>query len=169
MKMSPLPGWVRFYFYGMHGFFDEIIFTSIFDHVASDGNNWSLKGHSSIYSFFIYGSCCFAVEYLYRIFIKRGIPLLSRLFVYLIICYAWELCSGLILRQFNACPWDYSHYPLNFMGLITLEYAPGWLFLSLWQDVMFGYFLRLRFHGDGDFQFIESNNSNDVKNGKKVK
>ncbi|XP_077730222.1 transmembrane protein 229A-like [Canis aureus] len=40
--------------------------------------------------------------------------------VYVTFLYAWELCRGLGLRSCGACSWDYSHYPLNFMGLITL-------------------------------------------------
>ena len=53
--------------------------------------------------------------------------------LYVVIAFSWEFTTGLILRQFDACPWDYSHYPYNFMGLITLEYAPGWLFLAFLQ------------------------------------
>ncbi|XP_072640850.1 transmembrane protein 229A-like [Canis lupus baileyi] len=56
--------------------------------------------------------------------------------VYVTFLYAWELCRGLGLRSCGACSWDYSHYPLNFMGLITLMYLPGWIFLSVYQDLL---------------------------------
>lgn len=56
--------------------------------------------------------------------------------VYVTFLYAWELCRGLGLRSCGACSGDYSHYPLNFMGLITLMYLPGWIFLSVYQDLL---------------------------------
>jgi uncharacterized membrane protein len=138
----PLPWLARFYFYGMHGFMDELIFTSIFDFLQT--GNWQLKGHSSIYSFFIYGSCTFFVEYLFvEMYYRLHLKLPLRLVVYVLCIYFWELTSGLILRRFSACPWDYSHYHFNFMGLITLEYAPFWTFLSIYQDVIYKYLLTL--------------------------
>ena len=33
---------------------------------------------------------------------------------------------GWVLRQFDACPWDYTEFDGDFMGLVTLEYAPFW-------------------------------------------
>lgn len=64
--------------------------------------------------------------------------------MYLMITYFWEFTTGLILQQFDACPWDYTHYDYDFMGLITLEYAPGWLLLCYWQDVVSEFLLSLR-------------------------
>ena len=138
-----LPALLRFYFYGIQGFCDEIVFTAFFDFFHE--KQWTLKGHSAISSFFIYGSCSFLVERLYVfLYYKHGVRWYWRLPLYLCICYTWEFCMGSILRLFDACPWDYSHYTYNFKGLITLEYAPGWLFLSWAQDVMADYLLRLR-------------------------
>ena len=141
---APVPAWIRFYLYGMHGFLDEIVFTSIFAFVESGFTDWSLKGHSSLSSFFIYGSCSFVTEQLYVfLYYKHGVPRLARIILYLGIAYSWEFIFGLILRQFDACPWDYSHYKYNFMGLITLEYAPGWLVLCFLQDTLADYLLNL--------------------------
>ena len=141
-KYRPLPSLARFYFYGMHGFMDEMLFTSLFDFIQ--GGNWQLKGHSSIYSFFIYGSCAFFVERLHiKMYYEYQYSILKRLPVYLLLLYFWEFTCGLILRQFNACPWDYSHYTYNFQGLITLEYAPGWLLLCIYYDFVYKYLLSL--------------------------
>lgn len=141
----PLPGWIRFYVYGMHGILDEIIFTSLFDLAFNkDGNNM-LKGHSTIFTFFIYGSCSFLIERLYvLLYYSYKMGVFKRVPIYVVILYSWELTFGLILRQFDACSWDYSHYTFNFMGLITLEYLPGWIVLCLYQDFIAEFLLSLR-------------------------
>lgn len=141
----PLPAWLRFYLYGMHGLLDEIVFTALFDLVFEPQGNAQLKGYTTIFSFFIYGSCSFFVERVYVfLYLKHGIKWYFRLPLYLCILYTWEFMFGLILRQFDACSWDYSHYPYNLMGLITLVYAPGWLVLCVYQDILAHFLLSLR-------------------------
>ena len=63
--MSPLPPWARFYFYGMHGLLDEVVFTALFDLFLEPGGNRQLRGCTTITSFFIYGSCTFLVEQIF--------------------------------------------------------------------------------------------------------
>ncbi|KAK9525656.1 hypothetical protein VZT92_016341 [Zoarces viviparus] len=138
-----LPGFVRFLFFGMQGLLDEVIFTSIFNLVEKSDR--SLSGHTSLWSFLMYGSCSFVVEKLYlHLHYSRGWGTWRRLPIYIGFIYAWELSWGLVLRQFGACSWDYSHYPHNFMGLITLLYLPGWACLSLYQDVLSNVLLRVK-------------------------
>uniref|UniRef100_A0A673BWY8 Transmembrane protein 229A n=1 Tax=Sphaeramia orbicularis TaxID=375764 RepID=A0A673BWY8_9TELE len=130
-----LPGFVRFLFFGMHGFLDEVLFTSVFNLVEKSDR--TLSGHTSLWSFLMYGSCSFVVEKLYlHLHFSRGWGTWRRLPLYICFIYTWEFSWGLVLRQFDACSWDYSHYPHNFMGLITLLYLPGWVCLSLYQDVL---------------------------------
>ncbi|XP_036373868.1 transmembrane protein 229A [Megalops cyprinoides] len=130
-----LPGIVRFAFFGMHGFLDEVVFTSMFNLIEKSDR--TLKGHTSLWSFFMYGSCSYVVEKLYvHLHFKRGWSTWKRLPIYICFIYTWEFSWGLALRHYGACSWDYSHYPLNFMGLITLLYLPGWICLSLYQDVL---------------------------------
>ncbi|XP_075967970.1 transmembrane protein 229A [Anarhichas minor] len=138
-----LPGFVRFLFFGMQGLLDEVIFTSIFNLVEKSDR--SLSGHTSLWSFLMYGSCSFVVEKLYlHLHYDRGWGTWRRLPIYICFIYAWEFSWGLVLRQFGACSWDYSHYPHNFMGLITLLYLPGWACLSLYQDVLSNVLLRVK-------------------------
>ncbi|XP_068442786.1 transmembrane protein 229A [Clinocottus analis] len=138
-----LPGVVRFLFFGMHGFLDEVLFTSVFNLVEKSDR--TLSGHTSLWSFLMYGSCSFVVEKLYlHLHFSRGWGTLRRLPIYICFIYTWEFCCGLVLRQFGACSWDYSHYPHNFMGLITLLYLPGWVCLSLYQDVLSKVLLRIK-------------------------
>lgn len=144
-----LPGFMRFLFFGMHGFLDEVLFTSMFNLVEKADR--SLSGHTSLWSFLMYGSCSFVVEKLYlHLHFSRGWGTWRRLPIYICFIYAWELTWGLVLRQFGACSWDYSHYPHNFMGLITLLYLPGWLCLSVYQDVLSNVLLGIKCTRDGD-------------------
>lgn len=130
-----LPDLLRFVFYGMHGFLDEIFFTFFFE-VLGQGDG-ATSGHTSLWSFFMYGSCSFVVEKLYvYLHYSRGWRTWQRVPIYVIFIYLWELSWGLGLRACGACSWDYSHYPLNFMGLITLMYLPGWMFLCVYQDLL---------------------------------
>nr|XP_010945986.1 unnamed protein product [Camelus bactrianus] len=130
-----LPDLILFLFFGMHGFLDEIFFTFFFNLLGQGDGTTS--GHTSLWSFFIYGSCSFVVDKLYlHLRYSRGWGTWKRVPIYVIFIYAWELLWGLGLRTWGACSWDYSHYPLNFMGLITLMYLPGWIFLSVYQDLL---------------------------------
>ena len=148
--LPTLPPILHLYVFGIQGFCDEIIFTSVLDLYLGKGN-WELRGHSAISSFFIYGVCSFLVQHLYVfLYYKHGIQWYIRQPLYVLIAYSWEFTCGFILRKFNACPWDYSHYTYNFMGLITLEYAPGWLFLAFCQDALADYLLRIRVAPPGD-------------------
>ncbi|XP_053271226.1 transmembrane protein 229A [Pleuronectes platessa] len=138
-----LPGLVRFLFFGMQGLLDEVIFTSIF-HLVEKSDR-SLSGHTSPWSFLMYGSCSFVVEKLYlHLRFVRGWRTWQRLPIYVCFIYTWEFCCGLFLRQFGACSWDYSHYPYNIMGLITLLYLPGWVGLSLYQDILSNVLMRIK-------------------------
>ncbi|XP_030626794.1 transmembrane protein 229A [Chanos chanos] len=139
---SGLPGILRFVFFGMHGFLDEVVFTSIFN--LFEKSDRTLSGHTSLWSFLMYGSCSFVVEKLYlHLHFKKGWGMWKRLPIYICFIYTWEFSWGLALRSYDACSWDYSHYPLNFMGLVTLMYLPGWLCLSLYQDLLSNVLMRV--------------------------
>ncbi|KAF6276302.1 transmembrane protein 229A [Rhinolophus ferrumequinum] len=139
-----LPDLLRFLFFGMHGFLDEIFFTFFFN-VLGQGDG-ATSGHTSLWSFLMYGSCSFVVEKLYfYLHYSRGWSTWQRVPIYVIFIYVWELSWGLGLRTCGACSWDYSHYPLNFMGLITLMYLPGWIFLSVYQDLLSNVLWRVQY------------------------
>jgi len=122
----------RWYIYALHGYATEIIFTALWEFVFR--LNWKLMGNTSIWIMPIYGISGLVCEMIHEQCMKRGMPLLLRGVVYLIWTYFWEFTSGFILLQFDLCPWDYTHYDADFMGLITLEYAPLWFLLSLLID-----------------------------------
>lgn len=135
MAVNP---WFRLLFYGMLGFSYEIIFTSLWDFVASDFTNFKFVGYSSIWSFFIYGTCSFCGEQVY-LHTRKRLSTLLRGLIYVQMAYTWEFIGGFILNQFSARTWDYTHYKYDVMGLIALEYAPLWFCSGLLQEYFYEY------------------------------
>jgi len=121
----------RFLLYGLCGLAVEVAFTALWQ-VVEQGNR-KLHGITSIYAFIIYAFSSLVVE---RMYLRlHHLPWYVRGFIYLVWTYAWEFSSGLFLRQFNACPWDYEPYfKGHIMGLITMEYAPLWYVGSMFEE-----------------------------------
>lgn len=120
---SPISVLVRFYIYAIHGFVTEVLFTAAWEFVVN--LNWKFPGNTSLWSLPIYGTSTLVIETMYLRLNKR-VPLLVRGVIYVIWGYGWEFSTGWVLKQFNACPWDYTPFDGDFMGLVTLEYAPAW-------------------------------------------
>ncbi|OUC48503.1 hypothetical protein D917_06121 [Trichinella nativa] len=108
-----IPAVLRFYIYALHGLAMEIVFTALFEIVINGGNR-KLHGLTSIWAAFIYGFTMLTGEVVYLSLQDR--------------------C--LLLRQFDACPWDYGHYPGQFMGLVTVVYAPFWYVAGLLTEIL---------------------------------
>lgn len=148
----------RLLFYGMLGMTYEILFSSTWDFIASNFSDFKFQGYTSVWSFFIYGTCSYCGE---RVFlrIKNNMATFFRGLVYLKMAYTWEFFSGLLLRQFSACTWDYTHYYFDVMGLIALEYAPFWFLAGLFQEKIYDFLLNLRIESnpqDGVVQLEKS-------------
>ena len=139
MAVNP---WLRMLVYGMLGFAYEISFTSLWEFVTSNFTNFKFKGYSSLWSFLIYGSCSFCGEQVY-FYTKNRFSTILRGLIYIQMAYTWEFVGGLILNQFSACTWDYTHYKYDVMGLIALEYAPLWFCSGLLQEFFYEYLLTL--------------------------
>lgn len=136
-----LPWSLRLFFWGIHGVFMEVVFTSGWEFALT--GDLSLKGFSSVWSFFTYGIGTLLAERLYFFLTARGVPLPARVVVYVLLMYSLEFCFGLLLRQFGMCPWDYSNFDYNLMGLITMEYIPVWAVASLYSEFLMGVLLSL--------------------------
>ncbi|XP_029901165.1 transmembrane protein 229b [Myripristis murdjan] len=140
----PLTALSRWYLYAIHGYFCEVMFTAAWEFVVNC--NWKFPGVTSVWALFIYGTCILIVERMY-LKLRRRCPVLLRCIIYTLWTYLWEFGTGLLLRQFNACPWDYSEFRYNFMGLITAEYAVPWFCASfIVERLVIRKTLRLRFH-----------------------
>ncbi|KAJ1109045.1 hypothetical protein NDU88_006414 [Pleurodeles waltl] len=143
---EPLGTLSRWYIYAIHGYFCEVMFTAIYEFILTQ--DWKFTGVTSIWALFIYGTFMLVVEKMY-LRLKDHYSTFTRCLLYTLWIYMWEFSTGLALRQFNACPWDYSHYNYHFMGLITLEYAIFWFLGALLLEKMVIWnILRLRFDGD---------------------
>lgn len=40
----------------------------------------------------------------------------------------------IFFQKLHICPWDYSHVPLQYKGVIRLDYAPLWFFTGLFFE-----------------------------------
>ena len=128
-----LPWPYRLYFWAVHGVCAEVVFTAIWEFVV--GGSWTLKGYSSLWSILTYGLGTFLVaEYLCGYMVSRQIPLMVRCAAYVPMTYACEFTFGAVLSYFDACPWDYTPFDYDFMGLVTLEYAPLWFLAGLYME-----------------------------------
>jgi uncharacterized membrane protein len=132
IRLEGLSWLGRFYIYAIHGYATEVMFTAIWEFVVNF--NLKLPGVTSIWSFPIYGISVLVVEQLYLCMEPGGVPLLVRGLVYTVWTYCWEFSTGLLLRQFDACPWDYTPFEGDFMGLVTLEYLPLWFMGALFVE-----------------------------------
>jgi len=79
--------------------------------------------------------------------------------------YTWEFIGGLVLTQFSARTWDYTHYKYDVMGLIALEYAPLWFFSGLLQEYFYEYLLTLSLQPDMENAEANEKNSCLERNG----
>ncbi|XP_061115848.1 transmembrane protein 229b [Conger conger] len=145
---EPLTVLSRWYLYAIHGYFCEVMFTAAWEFAAH--RNWKFPGVTSVWALFIYGTCILIVEHMY-LRLRGRCPTLLRCLIYTLWTYLWEFGTGLLLRQFNACPWDYSQFQYNFMGLITAEYALPWFCASfIVERLVIRNTLRLRFDEKAD-------------------
>ncbi|XP_026546748.1 transmembrane protein 229B-like [Notechis scutatus] len=142
---EPLSALGRWYLYALHGYLAEVLFTATWDFAAA--RDWRFHGGSSAWAPFIYGTCGLILERLY-LRLRGRCRLPTRGALYTVCIYLWEFATGALLRHFGACPWDYSHFTYNFMGLVTLEYAPFWFVGSiLLETLVIRTTLRLRVDG----------------------
>uniref|UniRef100_A0A672QAN9 Transmembrane protein 229B n=1 Tax=Sinocyclocheilus grahami TaxID=75366 RepID=A0A672QAN9_SINGR len=113
---TPLSLLAQLYIYSLHWCLCELAFTAAWDCL------WALL---------IYSSAIFFMEGLSARLQQKHCPLPVRLTVYTLLIYLWEFSWGFLLRLFGACPWDYSEFRYNFVGLVTLEYAVPWVLAAL--------------------------------------
>lgn len=121
----------RFFIYGCIGICLEVIWTGIFAFFRGEA---AFIGHSSPIMLPVYGAAVFLepmfIQLKNRGFLFRGI-------MYMSLIFAAEYFSGLLLRSFNICPWEYFNAPLNIKGIIRLDYAPLWFAVGLMYEFLY--------------------------------
>ncbi len=85
-------------------------------------------GQSSAWMFPIYGMAA-VIRPLSVAF--RPLGLLTRGLIYMSGIFSMEYMTGSFLKKWGICPWDYSGAPLNYRGLIRLDFAPLWFLTGL--------------------------------------
>lgn len=110
---------------GLIGWCLECFWTGIHSLLHKDRE---LTCHTSYWMFPIYGLATF----IWPIYQKmKHHCILTRGLVYTTLIYTVELFSGMLLRLYHACPWNYSTTKHNFKGLINFDYFPAWFSAGL--------------------------------------
>lgn len=121
----------KFVMCGATGWCIECFWTGLFSIFGKDRRCLPCK--TSLWMFPIYGLAVI-IKPLYKCLCKTNVCL--RGIVYATCIYGVELCSGLLLKKFKCCPWDYSKAKLNYKGVIRLDYAPAWFITGLLYEHM---------------------------------
>ena len=118
--------WKRFVIYGLLGLCAEVLWNGFGAMLKGDV---LLRGTTCIWMFPIYGLAIFLEPVHNRI---KHLPLIVRGGIYMILIFAVELVSGLLLRlMLGTCPWNYVNQGMSLYGIITLDYAPVWLLVGM--------------------------------------
>jgi len=133
----------RFIVYGVLGWCFEIIFSAVMFKIWGRDPQWTLRGHTFLWMFFIYGLLSPFYEPLHNG--VRKWFFLFRAAVYGAGIMAAEFVTGwLLLKLTGHCPWDYSSWSkYHFMGLIRWDYFPIWAAFGLIFEPIHDYLVRL--------------------------
>lgn len=110
---------------GVLGWGMEIFWTGLH---ALGSENWKLTGYSSLWMFPIYGMAACIGPVSKKI---QDLPLVLRGSIYMTGIFTVEYLSGMFLKHYNMCPWDYSSSPFEYKGVIRLDYAPVWFLVGI--------------------------------------
>lgn len=110
---------------GITGWCMEIIFTSIGSLLTG---NFTLTGHTSLWMFPIYGIAALIFPLYQKI---TYFPIWLRSSLYAVLIFFVEFLSGILLKTFHICPWNYEHATWNLAGVIRLDYFFFWCVAGL--------------------------------------
>ena len=110
---------------GAAGWCLEILWTGLH---ALGNREWKMMGQSSLWMFPIYGMAA-CIGPLSR-HLKK-IPIIFRGGIYMTGIFAAEFGTGMFLKHYDMCAWDYSNTPYHYKGVIRLDYAPVWFLTGL--------------------------------------
>ena len=133
--------WIRFIIYGLLGLCAEVLWNGF---GAMLNGDVLLRGTTCIWMFPIYGLAVFLEPVHYRI---KHLPLIARGGIYMVLIFAAELVSGLLLRSvLGVCPWNYVNKTLSICGIITLEYAPIWFMVGIIFERIHDAIIRIEYN-----------------------
>ena len=117
---------------GFTGLCMEVLWTGLHSILAGE---FTMTGKTSLLMFPVYG-CAAVIRPLSEKF--AAIPLCIRGCIYTVGIFAVEFISGSFFRLLHICPWDYSRAPLNYKGLIRLDYALLWFAAGIFFEKILG-------------------------------
>ena len=125
-----------FFLCGFTGWCLEILWTGLHSLVTG---HFTMMGKTSLLMFPIYGLAALIRPAYYKL---ARFPVMVRGIIYSCGIFFVEFLSGSFFqklhicpfRAFGICPWDYSHVPLQYKGVIRLDYAPLWFFTGLFFE-----------------------------------
>ena len=110
---------------GIMGWCMEITYTAL---SSLRRRKFTLTGNTSIWMFPIYGSACLLAPLCKKL---RRHSLFLRGFLYALLIFAAEYCTGTLLTKKKLCPWDYSRSKWHIGKVIRLDYLPCWFMAGL--------------------------------------
>lgn len=122
----------KFIICGIIGWCMEILWTGF---QSFRRREMQLKGHSSIWMFPIYGMASFLLPLMRWIKDKNA---LLRGSIYAICIFVGEYVTGILLKKYDSCPWDYNHCKYHYKGVIRLDYLPLWFLAGLFFEKILG-------------------------------
>ncbi|MDI9509306.1 MAG: hypothetical protein GX319_09365 [Clostridiales bacterium] len=118
----------NFFICGLCGWCMECFWTGLGSFKKWKSNDRTLSCHTSIWMFPIYGLAACLSPICTKLQ-KRNALLRGGVYAFLI--YTIEYTTGVILKKYRACPWDYSKSKFNIKGVIRFDYAPAWFLTGL--------------------------------------
>ncbi len=126
---------IRFFIFALGGMLGEVFQSAI---RSGWEGHWSMHGQSSPWMMLDYGLMGLVLMPMAVPMIRRGLPLVVRAFVYMLVIYAVEYVSGIIFTWgMGLRVWSYEGIPYNLHGQIMLYSAPGWYFLGLAGEYLY--------------------------------
>ncbi|HKL99205.1 MAG TPA: hypothetical protein VJZ06_04795 [Mobilitalea sp.] len=119
----------NFFICGLIGWCMECFWTGL--STIKKHEDRTLSCHTSVWMFPIYGMAACLTPICSKLKKRNA---LCRGGVYALIIYLAEYISGVILKKYRACPWDYSKAKLNYKGVVRLDYAPVWFITGLFFE-----------------------------------
>jgi len=135
---------VYFILFAVFGVAHEVLWTGLINSLKM--KNPRLKGHSTVWMFFVYGAIAFIILFVTTFFSEYPWWFRGILYATLILC--WEYMSGFMIKKLvGMAPWDYSTNEshdgiaskkrFHLHGLICLEYFPLWFVEGLFAEWIF--------------------------------
>jgi hypothetical protein len=123
-----------FILFGISGITLEVFCTAIQN--LKKKKDKCLVGTSSIWMFFVYGFSYFIILFVATYFSNFNI--LVKGFIYTLLFYILEFCSGTVLKKCKALPGDYSVETKHHLkGIIRLEFIPVWFIGGLLSEALY--------------------------------